>query len=64
MIKIRNEAIGVIDEITSKMQKRLQCFGAMAKSGSVFRVCQKIKREGPEHIDCCLRMVNKLKDME
>ena len=60
---MRNEAIRLIDETTAKAHKRLQCFGALAKSGSVFRVCQRIKREGPEHIDCCLRMVNKLKEL-
>lgn len=50
--------------IATKTQKKLQCLNAMAKSGSVFKVCQKIKREGPDHIDCCLRMVNNLKEFE
>jgi hypothetical protein len=61
---MRNEAIKMIDEAAAKAQKKLQCLSMMAKSGSVFRICQKIKREGQDHIECCLKIINKFKEYQ
>ncbi len=61
---MRNEAIKMIDEAAAKAQKKIQCISMMAKSGSVFRICQKIKREGQNHTDCCLKIVNNLKEYQ
>ena len=45
------------------MQK-IKCLSEFMNKNAIFSICNKIRRKSGEHQDCCLRMINKLKDIE
>jgi hypothetical protein len=54
----------MIDEFTTKIKRKLECFEMLSESRSIFKVSLKLKREGFQHYDCCLPIINKLKEMD
>lgn len=53
-----------MQQVLRQSLQKMKCFGEFLNKNAIFSICNKIRHGSGEHQDCCLRMVNKLKDIE
>lgn len=54
-------ALSMIEELKKNVERKFECLWELPQSGSVFKVCQKIKGEGNSHQRCCIAIINAFK---
>ena len=53
-----------MQQVQHQSMQKVKCLGEFLNKNAIFSICNKIRRENGGHQDCCLRMINKLKDIE
>ena len=52
-----------IDEIANTAENRMECILDFVEKNGVGKICSRMKRYGDSHAECCLPLLNSLKDL-
>ena len=52
-----------IDEIAKTAENRMECLQDFVEKNGVGKICSRMKRYGDSHAECCLPLLNSLKDL-
>jgi hypothetical protein len=57
--EIMNSAM---EQVNKRAQQRFECLGDFLQKNGIYKICSRIRHFGDSHSDCCLSLLNSLKD--